>query len=192
MKAGAFMDAIEAIIGRRSIRKFQQKAVPVKIIQKLMDAARFYPSPANLQPLKFRIVSEQEDRARLAAQLHWAAYLPEFTPAPDELPPAYLVIIGDHSISHEFSFCAGAAAELLMLAAYNMGLGSCCLGFSNADAVAQVLGLKVRCYEPLYAIAIGYPKQRSMTVDQDSDCRYWLDDKGDFVVPKRTVQEITQ
>ena len=79
MKAGAFMDAIEAIIGRRSIRKFQQKAVPVKIIQKLMDAARFYPSPANLQPLKFRIVSEQEDRARLAAQLHWAAYLPEFT-----------------------------------------------------------------------------------------------------------------
>ena len=79
-----------------------------------------------------------------------------------------------------------------MLAAYGMGFGSCCLGFAKADVVTQIMGLKSDCYEPLYAIAIGYPKQHSTTVEQSSDCRYWLDKNGDFVVPKRTAQEITR
>lgn len=184
------MKVAEAVAGRRSIRKFQQKPIPEEIIQELLKAARYYPSPANLQPLKFHVVTEEAECAKISALVKWAAYLPDFELGSDELPTAYLLMIGDHTISQRFDFCAGAAAELLMLVAYDAGLASCCLGLPDPRVVAEALALDEKRFELLYAIALGYPKQQSTTVDQTIDFRYRLDPNGNFVVPKRMAQEI--
>jgi nitroreductase len=41
------MDAIEAILSRRSIRKYKKKAVPKKLMDELLSAAMHAPSACN-------------------------------------------------------------------------------------------------------------------------------------------------
>ena len=50
------MELKEAIIKRRSIRKYKSEDVPNNIIEDLIDLARFAPSAKNRQPWKFMIV----------------------------------------------------------------------------------------------------------------------------------------
>ena len=55
----------EAILSRRTIRRFKQKPVDVKLLKKFVNAARVAPSAANLQPLEYFIISEKKLCARV-------------------------------------------------------------------------------------------------------------------------------
>ena len=56
----------EAIEQRRSIRKFKADAVPDEHIRALIDAARLAPSGSNAQPWRFKIVTDEAIRLKLA------------------------------------------------------------------------------------------------------------------------------
>jgi len=56
----------EAIEQRRSIRKFKADAVPEEHIRALIDAARLAPSGSNAQPWRFKIVTDETTRSKLA------------------------------------------------------------------------------------------------------------------------------
>lgn len=60
------MKLMEIIKGRRSVRKFTQEPVPDDVIQKLMEAARWAPTPSNLQGTKFVVVKNQDINRELA------------------------------------------------------------------------------------------------------------------------------
>src|SRR5660397_144407 len=64
----------DAIEKRRSIRKFKQDPVPDEHIMALIEAARLAPSASNTQPWRFKIVSDDETKAKLAE----AAYRQSF------------------------------------------------------------------------------------------------------------------
>ena len=49
------MDAMDAIMKRRSVRSFTATPVPVKIIEKIVDAGRLAPTARNVQPWEFEI-----------------------------------------------------------------------------------------------------------------------------------------
>ena len=51
------MDAIEAIRTRRSIRMFKPDPVPRKVLQELLDVARWAPSGGNVQPWYFEVLA---------------------------------------------------------------------------------------------------------------------------------------
>lgn len=51
------MDAIECIKTRMSIRKFKTDPVPLEILIKVIDAARWSPSYKNSQPWEVIIIS---------------------------------------------------------------------------------------------------------------------------------------
>lgn len=59
------MDAIKAIMTRRSIRKYKKKSVPKELIMKLLDAARQAPSAYNDQPWEFIIVKNKETMKKI-------------------------------------------------------------------------------------------------------------------------------
>jgi len=50
----------EAILRRRSIRKFKRKQVPPNLIRRMLEAGRFAPSQGNCQPWKFVVVRDAE------------------------------------------------------------------------------------------------------------------------------------
>ena len=58
------MDAIQAILGRRSIRKFTGGAIPDKDVKLLLEAAMAAPSACNQQPWHYIVVRKQETFAR--------------------------------------------------------------------------------------------------------------------------------
>ena len=53
------MDVAEAVLTRRSIRAFQDKPVPLDVIRRVMDIARWAPSGCNFQPWEATIVTGQ-------------------------------------------------------------------------------------------------------------------------------------
>ncbi len=54
------------LLGRRSVRRYLDKEVPEEAIQKVLEAARWAPSPHGRQPWRFAMVTQDETKARLA------------------------------------------------------------------------------------------------------------------------------
>ena len=184
------MNVYEAIMNRRTIRKFTQEPIKQDDLIKLIDCARMAAYPANLQPLKFKIVNDKETLDEIFPHTKWAAMLSDGTPKENERPTAYIAIIGDTDIKKSFEVEAGAAATNIMLAALEMGIASCWLGAINRDEIKQALGLGEK-YELPYIIALGYPAQKSKAVESsDGSTKYFMGDDEVLNVPKRSLDEI--
>ena len=118
------MEILKAIEQRHSIRSFQEKKVPKEVLIKLADAAQRAPSASNLQAWKFLFVTEDALREKVDF----------FSPGLSGKPPVILVICsdmekalkkgGENSKIYGCMMDASMAAENLMLAALEYGLGT--------------------------------------------------------------------
>lgn len=61
------MNTLDAILSRRSIRKFLNKDIPMEIMEKILTAAIQAPSAKNQQPWKFIVVTEANKAGMLKA-----------------------------------------------------------------------------------------------------------------------------
>lgn len=185
------MNVYEAIMNRRTIRKFKQKPVDNENLIRLVDCARVAAYGANIQPLKFAIINNMEMCDKVFEYIKWAGYLKDGTPVKDERPMAYIAILGDLTIksSSLFETDAGAAVTTMMLAAEEIGLGSCWLGAIDREKIHNVLGLQ-STIRVVYLLALGYTSQESRMVDMNGDVKYYLDDNNTLCVPKRSLNEV--
>ena len=55
--------------GRRSVRKFQKRPVQSEFIEKILEAARWAPSPHGRQPWRFAVLTSQKPKLRLANEM---------------------------------------------------------------------------------------------------------------------------
>ncbi len=185
------MNIMNAIKTRRSIRKFQQKAISNDVLTDLVDAARLAPYPINLQPLKFAIVNNTELSKAVFDCTKWAGYLENGTPAKDERPVAYIVILGDKNIksSGDFKCETGIAGSHIVLGAMEYGLASCWLGALKRDRITEILSLP----ENLIVqdiIALGFPMQESRPAVMADSVKYYLDADNILNVPKRSIEDV--
>lgn len=186
------MNVYDAIMKRRTIRKFEQKAVSEDNLVKLVDCARVAAYGANVQPLKFMIVNNSETLQKIYPMTKWAGYLADGAPKENERPAAYIAILGDSSIKSNkmYEVEAGAAVTTMMLEAVEMGLGTCWLGAIQRDEIKKLLELDENL-NVVYLLAVGYPKQESKIVDmKDNGVKYYEDENGVINVPKRSLEEI--
>lgn len=185
------MDALTVLKTRRSIRRFTQEPIAPEKLAQIMECARFYPTAANLQPLKFALLTDGRAKEALA-HLRWAGYLPGYRMEEGDLPTALILILGDKSIVKDHQFSAGAAANQIMLAAHSLDVATCCLGMSDKTRgiVLEMLNLNPDRFDAICFVALGNSIQTSVAVDLEESCKYWLDENENFLVPKRTVDEI--
>lgn len=186
------MNVYDAIMKRRSIRKFEQKKIKREDLIKLIDCARVAAYGANSQPLKFMIIDDSKKCGEIFPFIRWAAYLTDGAPKENERPAAYIAILGDSSIkpSKAFETEAGAAVTTMMLEAVELGLGSCWLGAINRDEIKKSLSISGNL-DVVYLLALGYPAQESkITEMKDNDVKYFLDDNNVINVPKRSIEDI--
>ena len=80
------MNVYDAIMKRRTIRKFEQKAVSEDNLVKLVDCARVAAYGANVQPLKFMIVNNSKTLQKIYPMTKWAGYLADGAPKENERP----------------------------------------------------------------------------------------------------------
>lgn len=186
------MNVYEAIMKRRTIRKFTQEEIPHDTLIKLIDCARVAAYGANIQPLKFMIVTDKEQLKEIFPFTKWAGYLADGAPEEDERPTAYIAVLGDGEIrpNRSYEVEAGAAVTTMMLQAVEEGLGTCWLGALERNGIKEVLGLGER-YDLVYMLALGYPNQESRMVEmKDQNVKYYESEDGTINVPKRSLEEI--
>lgn len=183
----------DLILKSRSYRRFYQD-VPIsrETLMELVDLARCSPSGLNRQPLKYILSWTLDRNARIFPQLLWAARLRTWKgPVEGERPSAYVVVLGDKEISETFGVDHGIAAQNILLAATERGLGGCMFQNVRKDELRKALGIPAR-YEVLLVIALGRPKEKVVleTVGEDGDTAYWRDSDNVHHVPKRRLEDI--
>lgn len=185
------MTFIDLILSRRSIRQFKPDSLPREILVKLVDAARLAPSAANLQPLEYVIISGESIRKKVFSCLRWAAYIaPEGNPQPGHEPTAYAVILVNTKIRDKgFERDAGAAAENLILAARDYGIGSCWINSVDRSLLQETLSVP-ESHIIDSVIALGYPDESPRVEDMTDSVKYWKDKSGQFHVPKRKLEDV--
>jgi nitroreductase len=154
------MDCLEAIEGRRSIRKFKDSSIGKEEIKELLKAAQMAPSAGNLQARDFIVVSEK----RIIKQLAKAAFDQLFV----EQAPIVIVAMANiersslrYGLRGELYAIQDATASVmnLLLAAYSKGLSTCWVGAFDENAVCILLGLPHKI-KPIAIIPIGYSDEK--------------------------------
>ncbi|MFP3951383.1 MAG: nitroreductase family protein [Candidatus Bathyarchaeia archaeon] len=138
------MEFKEVVEKRRSIRKYKDTPVPREKILEVLEAARIAPSAGHRQPWHF-IVVEDEDKIEKLAKSDWAAEAPVMIVglADEEASPSWC--INDLAI----------AFEQIVLAATDLGLGTCWMGQKGReDMIRDLLDIPDN-FKPLVLTPLG-------------------------------------
>lgn len=176
----------------RSYRRFDEShRLSQQTMRELVECARLAPTGRNRQSLKFFTSWEPEMNEVIFSQLGWAGYLTDW-PGPDvgQRPTGYVVVLGDHSLDKNFGCDHGIAAQTILLAAAEQGLGGCLIGSVKRAQLKEQLQLADEL-EVLLVIALGKPAETVvLTAVRDGDIKYWRDEEGVHYVPKRSLDDI--
>jgi nitroreductase len=183
----------DLLLRNRSFRRFRgDQPVDGSLLRELVDLSRLCPSAANRQPLKYLISCDPERNALIFGHLRWAAALKDWSgPAEGERPTGYIVILGDTRIARDFQCDHGIAAQSILLAAVERGLGGCMVGSIDRDGLRRRLNLP-GFLDILLVLALGTPAETVVLEEGTTpdEVPYWRDRRGVHHVPKRPLEEV--
>ncbi|MBM4328029.1 MAG: nitroreductase family protein [Deltaproteobacteria bacterium] len=151
------MDAFEAILTRRSIRKYTSDPVSDETVTELLKAAMSAPTAGN-EPWHFVVI---RDRATLNA-------VTTVHPHADMLKQAQVAIsvCGDPTVEilkGRWILDCAAATENILIAANALGLGACWVGIYPEENRMRKLRELVRIPDhvvPLCMVSLGWPNRK--------------------------------
>jgi nitroreductase len=149
------MEYTELISRRYSVRAYQPGPVEDEKLQAVLEAARLAPTAANRQPVQL-VVVHTAGREQEIGQIY---HRPWFAQAP--LLIAVCAISSQAWVRESDRFNArlidaAIVADHLILAATNLGLGTCWVAAFNVEAARSLLQLPEEA-EPVIFTPLGYP-----------------------------------
>jgi len=184
------------VIDSRSFRSFDEShPITHNDLLELVDTARHCPSARNLQPLKYRLVTDKEEIEDIIASTKWATSLKDTTLPPEgHHPSAFIVVCCDTTVSEDTPYCyidAGIASQTILLRANEMGFGGCMLASFTPKEISGNL-LIPKKYKPLLVIALGTPDETVFicNVNESGSTSYYRDKANLHFVPKRALKDI--
>ncbi len=176
-EADSTNQVIETIMARRSVRKYLPQPVNRDTMQVILDCGINAPNGQNKQSWAIRVVDNPEFINGLTEVYKKAnpkaAEDPNFR---NMFRNAPTVVFIANDTAYDFSQVdCGLLGENMILSAWSMGIGSCCLGgpirFMKTDpGVAEYLKrLNIpEGYDLLYCIAFGYPDESPAAKPRDA------------------------
>ncbi len=173
------------LLGRRSVRRYLDKEVPEEVVQRVLEAARWAPSPHGRQPWRFAVIRREETKARLAEAMgeEWRSNLQMDGQSAEvvekrlegsrrrllDVPVLVLLCLYLEDLDaypdavrqqNETTMAVqslGAAAQNVLLAAYSLGLDTSwmCAPLFCPEKVAVALGLAPKLV-PHALLTLGY------------------------------------
>ncbi|MBS1258626.1 MAG: FMN reductase (NADPH) [Candidatus Scalindua arabica] len=185
------MNVYEAIIKRRTIRRFKQKTIPFETLKKLVNAGRLAPSSANLQPIEYIVIDGSDQVEKVFGTLKWAGYIsPAGNPPPGEKPVAYIIVLANKKKNPgNCERDAAAAIENMILVAMEEGIGSCWLGSIDFNKLTDILELPEHIKIDS-VLALGYSNESPRIEEIKDSVKYWKDETGTLHVPKRKINDV--
>jgi nitroreductase len=160
MSRSAFHDLVAS---RSSMRNYDlDRPVSDEHLTAILEAARMAPSASNAQPWRFVVVRDPAVRALLIEEAFSGIHRRSRRVA----APVYLALCGVHGAvdigaraighsSYTLTDC-GIAGEHAVLAAVELGLGTCWIGMFNRRRARRVLGIPAGV-DLIALIALGWP-----------------------------------
>jgi len=179
------METLEAIMGRRSVRRFEQKAVSREDLTEIVRAGTFAASGGNRQNWRFIAVGEA---GKVAATTDTLGWLNGWYPPEGHNPVAHVVALTPAGASRSVALDCAAALQNMLLAAWDRGIGSCWFGSVKRERLAEELGIP-EDWEVLAVVALGYPAEGAEATESD-ETRVTKDSNGKVLVPKRPLESI--
>ena len=184
----------DLVLKNRSYRRFYQDVrIPRETLEEFVDCARLTPSTANLQALKYMLITDEEECEKVYSTLGWAGYLKDW-PGPEEgeKPSAYIIILCDNSVGSNMQKDVGICAQTILLAAVENGLGGCMLGNIKRPEFAEEFGVDTERYTIELCIALGKPKEKVVLtgIGENGSVQYYRDKDGTHYVPKRKIEDL--
>ena len=145
------MEFKDVISKRRSIRAYRPRGVGRRKLRRLHRALQIAPSAANRQNYRFVFVTDEQRRQRIASEAGHQAFL--------GTAPVIMVAVCER----RGEFDVAIAVDHMILAATDLGLGTCWIGWFERQAVREILGIPKAKAVPIM-VTIGYaaeePKAR--------------------------------
>ena len=156
------MPVRDAIVRRVSCRAYQPTPVPQDHLIQLLEAARLAPSACNQQPWRFAVVRDLDLRRRIVEE----SFLPGIKMNWAIDAPVHVVIGMERSfMTHRVAASVsgvdypwvdiGIAGEHLVLAATELGLGTCWIGWIRRRVLGRIVGWPASI-KPVVVITVGY------------------------------------
>lgn len=158
------MDVKTAIETRYSVRRFAQKPVEREKINECLEAARLAPSACNSQPWHYIVIDDPQVKEKFCQEAFsgvynmsaWAANAPVLVAVVSDRGN-FTARIGNFFRRTEFYLVdQGISGEHFVLRAWELGLGTCWIGWLNSNKAEKFFNLpKGKKIEHLFAV--GYP-----------------------------------
>ncbi len=143
------METFESIAQRASVREYLDKLVPKEMLEKLVDAGRRAPSARAVEPWEFVVITERKTLDQLASFISTGLFLKQAT--------ACIIVFCQET--KYYLEDGSAATENILLAATDLGLGTCWIAGDKkeyCDEVLRMFGAPVG-QKLVSLISIGWP-----------------------------------
>jgi nitroreductase len=146
------MSLTDRILNRRSIRHYKKKEIPEEVLNQIFEAGRNAPSAANMQPIHFIILKNNEVKKKLSSI--FSRFLKD----------APVVIVGCANVKAILTgkwavVDTTIAMQNMAIAAWALGVGSCWIGSFNEDKVKKTLNIPDN-WKVVALITLGYPAEQ--------------------------------
>lgn len=151
------MEFADVVSSRKSVRDFSDKEVEEEKLTKILEAARLAPSWANKQCCKYIVVKDKAKIQELAGGYNgWLKKAPVVLAACADPKES-----GSHNGMDYYLVDVGISMQQLVLAATDLGLGTCWIGGFEESKIKRILMVP----EKIRVVAltpVGYPADANM------------------------------
>lgn len=153
------MLSYEALLSRRSVRRYEQKSIPDEMLRQVLRAGMYAPSAMNSQPWEFIVVRAPSVLLSLSKLAPYWGMLPQ--------AGAAIVVVANlanYRSSHQDFFIqdCSACTENMLIAAHGLGLGGVWLGLhpktNLQEQVASLLDIP-KAIVPFSVVSLGFPAE---------------------------------
>jgi nitroreductase len=146
------MSLVDVVLGRRSIRRYEQKEIPKDILSKILEAGRQAPSAANRQPWHFIVVDNLEAKNVLSKGM--------FNRFIKDAPVTIVGCAHRDLIAGKWAVISTTIAlQNMVIAAWALGVGSCWIGDFNEEKVKKLLDIPEK-WNIVALVSFGYPAEK--------------------------------
>jgi nitroreductase len=147
------MCALDLVLNRRSIRRYEDKDIPEDVMKQILEAGRQAPSAVNKQPIHFIIVKDHE-LSKKFSNLPFNGFIKD----------APAVVVGCADIKSLLTgkwavIDATIAMQNMVIAAWALGIGSCWIGAFDEKKVKESLKIPDK-WKVVALLTLGYPAEQ--------------------------------
>jgi nitroreductase len=149
------METWQAITSRRNVRSFTGQPILEADLEQILEAGRRSPSSQNWQPWDFILVIDREQLREMSTLSPGAGHVAQSAATIAVIGPA-----GDNTFRRA-QFDLGQATMSMLLAAADLGIGSCHAGVADLPLARELLGFPDD-RDWAFLISLGYPAYRPL------------------------------